>query len=1031
MEVGGWGRADVLLRMIVRTFVAISVIAIASDVLNAAEHAGQVTFGGVPVPGATVTAVRADKQIVTSTDQAGVYHLADLEDGVWTIRVEMLGFSTESQVVTIAADSAPSIWALSLRPFEEMARTATGSTGSKGSTGSTGSKSTATSKGATNPSSPSNPSNPSTASNPDPPSDSPFGAADGFLINGSLNNGAASPFAQLAAFGNNRRGGRSLYNGGIGMLLGNSAWDARPFSFTSQQTQKPSYKDAQFMGTFGGPIRIPRWFRNGPTAFVGYQHVTDHNATTQSALVPTLLERSGDFSQTRDVLGRPLQVIDPATGRPFFGNAIPQGRLSPQAQALLSYYPQPNADGSGRYNYQTAVLSTTHQDGVQSRLAKAINGRNQLFGNLSYQRTTTDTSDVFGFTDSSRISNLDAAANWSHRFSQLLSLRLRYQYTRATTAVTPYFANHVNVSGDAGIAGNTQEAANWGPPTLIFSSGIAGLGRAQYASNDTETHAVGAEAIRSQGRHLLTVGGDIRPQLATVFSQQDARGTFAFTGATSGSDFADFLLGVPHTSSIAFGNADKLLRATNADAYINDDWRVSPTLTINAGVRWEYESPFTEAQGRLVNLDVASGFPAVSAVTASNPRGATTGREYPASLIYPDRRGVQPRLGVAWRPVAGSSLVVRGGYGVYRNTNVYQALALLMAQQPPLSKTFSVENTAATPLSLANGFVATQGTTTNTFAIDPGFRVGYAQNWQVSAQRDLPASLTMIGTYLGTSGRRLMQEFLPNTYPAGATNLCPSCPAGFVYLTSNGTSSRHAAQLQLRRRLRNGLTATAQYTLAKATDNAAAFLRAGDGLQTTSSAAYIAQDWRDLDADRGPSNFDQRHQLTAQVQYTTGMGLGGGALLGGLRGSLFRGWTVTSQLTTGSGLPLTPVYLASVVGTGVTGTIRADLTGVPTDAIPDGYYANPAAYAAPSTGKWGTAGRNSITGPAQFTLNGSLSRAFLLGDRFTLDWRIDAMNFLNRVTYSSVNTIVGSPQFGLPNRANTMRKVQSSVRLRF
>jgi len=140
-------------------------------------------------------------------------------------------------------------------------------------------------------------------------------------------------------------------------------------------------------------------------------------------------------------------------------------------------------------------------------------------------------------------------------------------------------------------------------------------------------------------------------------------------------------------------------------------------------------------------------------------------------------------------------------------------------------------------------------------------------------------------------------------------NPCPACPAGFVYLTSNGTSSRHAAQLQLRRRLRNGLTATAQYTLSKATDNAAAFLRTGDGLQTVSAAAYIAQDWRDLDADRGPSNFDQRHQLTAQVQYTTGMGLGGGALIGGVRGSLFRGWTVTSQLTTASGLPLTPVYL--------------------------------------------------------------------------------------------------------------------------
>jgi hypothetical protein len=276
-----------------------------------------------------------------------------------------------------------------------------------------------------------------------------------------------------------------------------------------------------------------------------------------------------------------------------------------------------------------------------------------------------------------------------------------------------------------------------------------------------------------------------------------------------------------------------------------------------------------------------------------------------------------------------------------------------------------------------------------------------------------------------------MQEFLPNTYPAGATNPCPSCPIGFVYLTSGGSSLRNAGQIQVRRRLRNGLTATAQYTLAKATDNAAAFLRAGDGLQTTSAAGFIAQDWRDLDADRGRSAFDQRHQLVAELQFTTGMGIGGGALLDGLRGRLFKGWTMAGQLNTGSGLPQTPIYLTTVPGTGVTGTVRADLTGLPLDNMPSGYYANPAAYAAPPPGRWGSAGRNSITGPAQFSLNGGVSRAFLLSSRVTLDWRLDATNLLNRVTYTSINAIVGSPQFGLPVQANTMRRLQASGRLRF
>jgi hypothetical protein len=238
---------------------------------------------------------------------------------------------------------------------------------------------------------------------------------------------------------------------------------------------------------------------------------------------------------------------------------------------------------------------------------------------------------------------------------------------------------------------------------------------------------------------------------------------------------------------------------------------------------------------------------------------------------------------------------------------------------------------------------------------------------------------------------------------------------------------RNAAQLELRRRLRNGFTATVQYTLAKATDDSGAFT----GVNLTGGA--IAQDWLNLAAEEGRSNFDQRHLLSVQVQYTTGIGVAGGALLTGKTGTLLKGWTMTSQITAGSGLPLTPVFLAAVPGTGVTGSIRASTTGASLDDIPSGAYANPAGFAAPAPGQWGTAARNSITGPPQFGLNAGVARTFPLGERLNLDWRIDATNFLNVVTYSntSVGALVGSPQFGLPNRANTMRRVQSTVRLRF
>ena len=1004
----------------------IAVLLVVPRVVAAAEHHGQVTFGDLPVPGATVTATQGDAQFVTITDAQGVYRLGELAEGVWTLKIEMLGFEPATGNVTVGAEPTPATWELELVPFEKIASSAP-QTGFRRveatSAGITDPGASATSPASSNPSSPSNLTDLPTESS---------AAAEGLLVNGSVNNGAASPFAQLAAFGNNRRGPRSLYNGGVGLVLGSSIFDARSYSFTDQPLQKPSYRDVQFAGTFGGPFKVPGLISNGPNFFALYQRTSDHTTTTQPALMPTLRERAGDLSETRDASGAPVRIIDPLTGLPFPGSVIPRERISPQAASLLNYYPLANLEAAGTYNYQAPVVAAVQQDEFQTRLTQSGFGRNQLFGNFAYRSTATDATSVLAFIDRTRVSGIDGTINWTRRFTQFVSLRLRYQFNRLTTEVTPYFANRTNVSGEAQISGNNQEPINWGPPKLTFSSGVESLVDAQYASNRSQTHTWNGETLWFHGRHSTTFGGDGRWQQLTVLSQQDARGGFTFTGALTGSDLADFLLGIPHASSIAFGNADKYLVAPSYSAYLNDDWRFGPGFTLNAGVRWEYESPITEQYGRLVNLDFAPGFTAASPVVASDPVGAVSGRQYPASLIYPDKSGIQPRLGAAWRPLAGSSLVIRAGYGIYRNTSVYQSIAMLLAQQPPLSTTLSVENSAENPLTLANGFVAVPGTTSNTFAVDPNLRVGYAEIWQASLQRDLPASLTLIANYLGTRGNRLLQAFLPNTYPEGAINPCPECPAGFVYLTSTGRSSRHATQLQLRRRLRNGLTSTIQYTLAKAMDDAAFSVPSGDGANSAQAVSQmnIAQDWLGLDAEWAPSPFDQRHLVTAQFQYTTGMGVSGGALLTGMTGSLVKGWTLTGQLTAGSGTPLTPLALGPVPGTGVTGTTRADLTGAPTDP-PAGYYANASAYAPPASGQWGTAGRNSITGPAQFSLNAGITRTFLWGDRYNLDWRIDATNVLNRVTYSSVNTLVASPQFGLPNRANPMRKIQMSLRLRF
>jgi hypothetical protein len=1006
-----------------RGAMACALAALCGSSVAASEQTGRVTFNDLPVPGATITAQRGERQIVRITDRDGAYRFADLADGVWMLRVEMLGFAASARDVAVAPNAPALTWTLTLLPVDRIVPLQTDGPRRAAEPAALSAHLTTDDLNAPalQPADIRAPAAFAHSEAIDQPLDA---AADSLLVNGSVNNGAASPFAQLAAFGNDRRRARSLYNWGFGVLLGNSALDARPYSFTGQPNTKPSYNNLQLLGAFGGPISLPHVIDKRPNVFVGYQHVADHSATTQAGLVPTSLERGGDFSQTVDASGRPIQITDPLTGRPFPGNVIPANRISTQAAALLALYPQPAGAAEDRYNFEAPVPVTTDQHTVQSRMTEVLDSRTQIFGNVGYQRTATQTTTMFGFQDGRTASTLTAAGNWSHRLSPSFALVLRYQFDDLTNEATPYFAFRTNVSGDAGIAGNQQDPVNWGPPALAFASGIATLADIQAARSTAITNAGTVEGLWTEGHHNLTIGGGVHRRHTDALMQQDPRGTFSFTGALTGSDLADFLLGVPHASAIAFGNADKYLRGNVYETYASDDWRLSGSLTINAGVRWEYEAPMTEAYGRLVNLDIAPSFTAVSPVLATDPVGALTGNRFPDSLLRPDRSGVEPRVGMAWRPVSGSSLVVRAGYGVYRNASVYQSIDLLLAQQPPLSKTFSISNSAANPLTLANGFVAPPDRTTNTLAVDPDFRVGEAQTWQVTMQRDLPRSLALTLTYSGVRGFHLMQESLPNTYPIGAVNPCPTCPAGFVYLTSNGTSSREAVQVELRRRLRDGLMATIQYALSTASDDAGA----ASGVNLTGSA--IAQDWRQPDAERGPSNFDQRHLLNVQVQYTTGVGFVGGGLLTGAKGALVKGWTFASQLTAGSGLPLTPVYLLPVPGTGVTGSIRASVTA---DAatIPDGAYASAAAYTAPAPGAWGTAGRNSIRGPAQFGLNASVTRTFALGQRLYLDARVDATNVLNTVTYSAVNTIVGSPQFGLPTQANTMRRLLFTIRLRY
>ena len=1021
----------------------------ASILAAASEYHGQVSFGGQPLPGATVTVTQGGMKVATVTDADGNYAFPELPDGSWVIGIEMQCFAPIKAEVNVAPNTPAGKWELTLLPPDRIMEKAQAATPEPDAPPTPSVAEANKPEAAEAPKA-------AAPETPKPPEEANDQIADGLLINGSMNDAATSRFSTAAAFGNTRSGGRVLYNGGLEAIFDNSAIDARPYSLSGLEAPKSFYD--RFTGSIGmgGPISIPHVLPHGPFFYASYQWTRDNNAAIVTGLVPTKDEREGNLSGLLDAQGQPVTIYNPATGAPYPNNQVP---VRPQAQYLLSHFYQqliPNIAGLSGYNYQAPVLNSNHQDALFLRLNKSIAHAGEFSGRFNLQSTRASNTNLFGFVDTTGTLGINSNINWQHYFSrQRMNLKLGYTFSRQRTSAVPYFQNRENVALSAGIngtastSGNNQDPADWGPTALNFSSGIAALSDGNSSFNRTRSDGLTASAIFYHGRHNIAVGGDFNKQDINDFFQQNPRGSFTFTGAatqaivngvaTGGSDLADFLIGRPDTSSIAFGNADKYFREPVYDAFVNDDWRILSILTINAGVRWQYGAPITELFGRLVNLDIADGFTAIAPVLGSDPVGSLTGSHYPSSLLRPDRNGVEPRIGISWRPVPASTILVRAGYGIYHDTSVYQNIVLQMAQQAPLSTSLSVANSSACPLTLSEGFTPCSSVTPDTFAIDPNYRVGYAQAWQLGVQRDLPLALQLTATYSGVKGTHGAQEILPNSYPTGEDNPCPDCPSGFVYQTSGGNSTRQAGQLQLRRRMRNGFSASLTYTYSKSIDDDAYLgglghvtaSGASQGGAASSGSGTIAQNWLDPQAERSLSTFDQRHLLNVTAQYTTGEGLGGGTLMSGWRGRVLKEWTVLTTITRGTGLPETPIYPAAVSGTGYTGSIRPDLTGASIYNSSANAHLNAAAYTAPLPGQWGTAGRDSITGPGQFSLDSSLQRIFRPHGRLSLDFHVDATNLLNHGVISSWNTTVGNAQFGLPVSANPMRSLRAAIRLRF
>ena len=849
----------------------------------------------------------------------------------------------------------------------------------------------------------------------------------------------------------------------------NAGLDARSYSLTGIASPKADYNQARFGVNIGGPLNIPKVFNGGNKwfFFAGWNGSRGSSPYDAFSTVPTQGERGGNFSAATYNDGKPVQLFNPQTGQQYqfngVSNAIDPSSISPAATALLQFIPMPNiattASGqnfhyvtSAESNSDTVMLRLIHNFGASSGPGLgpfAVGGaggggrrraQNNINFGLNWSRSSNNLVNPFpSLAGSTGTQGLNASAGWVYSKGRVSSMfRVNYNHNHVLTANLYTNATDVAGTGGAGIMGISNDPFDWGLPGISFTS-FGGLNGPTARRELDQTYSISETVSWSRGKHNWRFGGDYRRILQSFRSARNAEGSFVFTGfATSqypagstqpitdtGYDFADFLLGFPQQTSLQSGATSYNFRANAFDFFAQDDWRFRSNLSFNLGLRYEYNGPYTEAANQIANLDVAPGFTA--AVPVLPGHAGTFNGTFPASLVRPDRNNFAPRIGVAWKPQ--KQTVVRTGYGINYNLAQYGMMIQNFAFQPPFATTETNATDvngylSASRLTITTGFPASGNTVTNNFAVNPNYRLGYVQIWNLDIQHEFPSGVVMNAGYNGAKGTRLDTE----------RALVVSGGQPFVYESSEGNSILHAASVRVRKRMAKGLGLSAQYVFSKSIDDASSI---GGG------GSVVAQDAFNISADRGLSSFDQRHKFTGNWIYDLPFGENRRFVPKGAPSHILGGWQWSSDFTVGSGLYFTPRVLGGGldISRGVSGSLRANIVAGQPISLSDPTtlkWFNTAAFCAPSASCvnpngpiFGDAGRNIIEGPGQVSLNMSVNKTITIKESRALELRISANNVFNTVRFTSINSVVNSFTFGEVTGTGGMRRVTMTARFRF
>ena len=841
------------------------------------------------------------------------------------------------------------------------------------------------------------------------------------------------------------KAGINSFHGSLFEFYRNNAFDAPNYFARNQPT--PPLQQHQFGGALGGALVKDKTF-----FFLSYEGLRMDRSLTRTFSVPDDSVRVGEFAAgICDPLTR--DVVTGACGTFFTGNRIPSDRIDPIATAFLEHVP--HAQNDGQRNLTAIEKQKRNLDQVGIRMDQRLSSADQLFARFStfdadetqpFGTSALQEALVPGFGRDLTTKARNISASHTHSFGTRLLNELRFGWMTVKGGQSSVNRG-VDFAGQTGLLGVTRDPRDVGFPQISTSGQYATMGDpTSFVFRDNQHFEFYDNFMVDRGKHKIKFGAyyfhlQLRPE-----QPDNARGAFTFTGQFSGNAFADFLLGYPASATAGLGRGDEDGRTSWLHLYAQDDWRMRDNLTVNVGLRYEFNQHMSDVNNRLSSVDLS--VPGGRFVIASDDNGniSPTAAEllpmmpipyvtskdagWNRGLLEPSAVRLAPRLGFSLK-LNDSKSVIRGGYGIFLNQWAY-SVQTAFARNLPFFFTKQVDdgNRVVPGFRTRDMLVSPATGTISPSIMDHDYHVEYSQTWSGGFQHELLPSTMLELSYMGTwtlGADNSTVRNVPEPGPGSIQSRRPIPQLGRINaIRFDGKSIYHGVTFKAERRLRNHFAFNVSYTLSSSKDDASS-------PGATESETNLPQNVRNLFGEGGEwahSSFDHRHQLVGSGVYELPFFAGAP----GLKGAVLSGWRFNSILTAQTGAPFTANLGVDQANVGSGPAQRPDQSRNPNlpggQRTPDRWF-DAGAFSMPAEYTFGNAPRNSILGPGSTSLDVAVSKTWALGDPARVELRWEVFNVLNRANFDLPNRIFGSPNFGSIFSARSPREMQFGLRLTY